>query len=205
MAGANDAERRPLDSYVTPEREAAFRAAYEEHLATVYRYIVSRSPNPSDVPDLVAEVFATLWRRADTLPAEAELRAWLIGVARNVLSNQRRGVRRRERLVLRMAAEPQAAGRSEPGSELSERLVRALRALPARDREALLLVVWDDLGHEEAAVALGCSRNALDVRLHRARRRLAREIGPETERPAASQALEELRPPQLPGTPEGTW
>ncbi|MFZ2056279.1 MAG: RNA polymerase sigma factor [Acidimicrobiales bacterium] len=191
-----------MDSYVPPEREAAFQAAYEQHLATVYRYLVSRSPNASDVPDLVAEVFATLWRRADTLPAETELRPWLVGVARRVLSNHRRGARRRERLVLIMAAEPQAVGRNEPGSE---RLVRALRALPARDREALLLVVWDDLGHEEAAKALGCSRNALDMRLHRARRRLAREIGPETEGPAASQALEELSPPQLPGTPEGTW
>ena len=58
-----DVERKPLDSYVTPEREAAFRAAYEQHLRTVYRYLVSRSENRSDVPDLVAEVFATLWRR----------------------------------------------------------------------------------------------------------------------------------------------
>jgi RNA polymerase sigma factor (sigma-70 family) len=107
-----DVERKPLDSYVTPEREAAFRAAYEQHLRTVYRYLVSRSENRSDVPDLVAEVFATLWRRGETLPAEADLRAWLVTVARRVLANQRRAARRRERLFSKVAAEPEPSGRS---------------------------------------------------------------------------------------------
>jgi RNA polymerase sigma-70 factor (ECF subfamily) len=196
-----DVERKPLDSYVTPEREAGFRAAYEQHLRTVYRYLVSRSENRSDVPDLVAEVFATLWRRGETLPAEADLRAWLVGVARRVLANQRRAARRRERLFAKVAAEPQPSGGVEVDPELSEQLARALRALSERDREALLLVVWDELSHEEAAKVLGCSRNAFDVRLHRARHRLAREIG---ERPTPGRSGE-LSPTRLPGKSEGTW
>jgi len=200
-----DVERKPLGSYVTPEREAAFRAAYEQHLTTVYRYLVSRAENPSDVPDLVTEVFSTLWRRGETLPAEADLRAWLIGVARRVLANQRRGTRRRERLFSRVASEPQSSGRVEAAPELSERLAGALRALPERDREALLLVVWDELAHAEAAKVLGCSRNALDVRLHRARRRLAREIGPEIEEQSTPEGAGELSPPRLRGTSEESW
>jgi RNA polymerase sigma factor (sigma-70 family) len=165
------------------EREASFRSAYQEHFSIVYRYLASRSSNYSDVPDLTAEVFATLWRRVDAVPRDSDLRPWLIGVARNVLANHRRGIKRRERLALRLAAEPQRGGSTEPDAELLSRLGLALQLLPTRDREALLLVLWDDLSHQDAAKTLGCSRNALDVRLHRARRRLARAFGPEDQTP----------------------
>ena len=46
-----------------------------------------------------------------------------------------------------------------------------MHALLDADRELLTLLAWDGLSQEEAAVALGCSRGALKVRLHRARRR----------------------------------
>jgi RNA polymerase sigma-70 factor (ECF subfamily) len=48
--------------------------------------------------------------------------------------------------------------------------------LSERDREALMLVAWDGLEHREAAIVMGCSTGALTVRVHRARRRLAREL-----------------------------
>jgi RNA polymerase sigma-70 factor (ECF subfamily) len=64
-----------------------------------------------------------------------------------------------------------------------------LALLPERDREALLLVTWEDLPVRMAARAAGCSPAAFAVRLHRARRRLAalladpppRALRPETE------------------------
>jgi RNA polymerase sigma factor (sigma-70 family) len=173
------------------EREASFRSAYQEHFSMVYRYVAARSPNYSDVADLSAEVFATLWRRADALSSDVDLRSWLVGVARNVLANHRRGTNRRARLALRVAAEPQRDVWTAPDGELPSRLGRALQLLPSKDREALLLVLWDELSHEEAAKALGCSRNALDVRLHRARRRLARQLGAEHgTAPATGQVTE---------------
>ncbi|HEX6027306.1 MAG TPA: sigma factor-like helix-turn-helix DNA-binding protein, partial [Solirubrobacter sp.] len=49
----------------------------------------------------------------------------------------------------------------------------ALAMLKPIDREALLLTAWEGLTPERAAVAAGCSRATFDVRLHRARRRLA--------------------------------
>jgi RNA polymerase sigma-70 factor (ECF subfamily) len=44
------------------------------------------------------------------------------------------------------------------------------------DREALMLTVWDGLGHRDAAKVAGCSVGAFAVRLHRARRRLHEEL-----------------------------
>jgi RNA polymerase sigma-70 factor (ECF subfamily) len=52
------------------------------------------------------------------------------------------------------------------------RTLRAMRKLPGRDREALLLVGAGDLGPTEGARVLGISVSALKMRLHRARKRL---------------------------------
>ena len=106
------------------------------------------------------------------MPAEPLL--WLIGMARNVRLNQERGERRRRDRELRSA---QTDGDDAPsfmdGLEARSSLADALRRLPEPDREVLLLAAWERLDRAGLATALGCSRTAAGVRLHRARRRLA--------------------------------
>ena len=60
---------------------------------------------------------------------------------------------------------------------------RALRSLYPTDREALLLVAWEDLAPTQAARALGLNPTAFRVRLLRARRRLRAALE-EDRRPA---------------------
>jgi RNA polymerase sigma-70 factor (ECF subfamily) len=57
--------------------------------------------------------------------------------------------------------------------DLDPDLARGLGALAERDREALLLIAWEDLTPALAAASLGISAAAFRVRLHRARRRLS--------------------------------
>src|SRR3954470_19246687 len=85
------------------ERHDALFAAHHD---AVWRYAVRRVGAPA-ADDVVAETFLVAWRRLDAVPAH-EL-AWLLGVARKVVSNQQRGERRRARLSLRLAHEPAAA------------------------------------------------------------------------------------------------
>ena len=59
------------------------------------------------------------------------------------------------------------------GLDLDPDLAHGLRVLPEKDREALLLIAWDDLTPALAAASLGISSVAFRVRLHRARRRLS--------------------------------
>jgi len=77
------------------------------------------------------------------------------------------------------------AGSGDPAEEIDARMaaLRALSALSPADREVLMLRAWDGLSTREAAEVLGCSTAALAIRLHRARRRLARAF--ELERPEA--------------------
>jgi RNA polymerase sigma-70 factor (ECF subfamily) len=55
-------------------------------------------------------------------------------------------------------------------------LWEAWERLSAADREVLALVAWEQLSVADAARALGCSASVFSVRLHRARRRLARRL-----------------------------
>ena len=80
------------------DHESQFRRVYEENLKTIYGYVGARVQNRSDVPDLVAEVFATAWRRIDQMPVGQESRAWLVGVARRTLWHYYRAELRRGRL-----------------------------------------------------------------------------------------------------------
>ena len=76
-------------------------------------------------------------------------------------------------LADRLRAELSAGYRpAQYTGELAE-FAAAFRSLAEADREVLALVGWEGLDRGQAAAALGCSRNALRIRLHRARRRLA--------------------------------
>jgi len=65
---------------------------------------------------------------------------------------------------------------------VGERIVHdahALARLDEADRELVTLVAWEQLDRDQIAAMLGCSRAAVRVRLHRARRRFARLLGEE--------------------------
>jgi RNA polymerase sigma factor (sigma-70 family) len=169
-----------------PERRRRFEALFVAHHAAVRSYVVRRGGGGLGVDDAVADTFLVAWRRLDEVP-DAAL-PWLLGVARRVLADQRRGLRRRRSLSQRLAlASTDPAW--EPPAPISAELADALRSLTEHEREALLLVAWDGLTPAQAAVAAGCSAAALRVRLHRARRRVAARLGIEQSTPNVTEKL----------------
>jgi RNA polymerase sigma-70 factor (ECF subfamily) len=162
---------------VDDERTARFEAVYIETYEHILGYATRRCDTAEDAADVVAETFAVAWRRIDALPTGTEGRLWLYGVARNVLANHRRGlVRRRSRNVeLDMDVADLYAYSPEGSVELGA-IARAFRELSDDDRELLSLVAWEGLDHGEIAKVLACSRNAVRVRLHRARKRFSRAL-----------------------------
>ncbi|GAA3671923.1 hypothetical protein GCM10022224_040110 [Nonomuraea antimicrobica] len=117
-----------------------------------------------------------MWRRLDDVPAGESARPWLFGVARRVLANHHRGERRHTALTARPASELTAF--RHPGQEPAgtDALAEAFAKLPDGYREVLSPADWEGLSVAEIAVVLGCSANAVRIRLHRARRRLARAL-----------------------------
>ena len=154
--------------------EAIFRANHQRVLA----YALRRTPDREEAEEVVSEVFLVAWRRLSELPHEPS--AWLLGTARRVLANQRRSRRRRypdgPHLSLEVV-DPEDTS-STTAERVTERatLAAAFAGLGPADRELLALIAWEGFSAGEAAEVLGCSAPVLSVRLHRARRRLLKEL-----------------------------
>ena len=154
-----------------------FERFYKAHANAVYAYCVRRG-SAEIAKDAMADVFVVAWRRWGTVPEGDAAVGWLYAVARNVLSDKRRSKRRRGRLVEKLEAQP------EPfvaGPELQvvrraehEAVLAALARLPERDREIIFLVEWEGLSREQVAGMLSLTRAAIDKRMARAYKKLAR-------------------------------
>lgn len=168
-------------------------ALYAAYATAVHAY-ARRRVEPAGADDVVGETFLAAWRRLDDVPSDDPL-PWLYATARHVVANQRRGNARRVALRVRIAAERPVTSALPAGlSEDGELLLRALAGLRPGDREALLLIAWEGLEPARAAATLGCSRAALHVRVHRARRRLREAL----ERERAADATASVTSPPIP-------
>jgi RNA polymerase sigma-70 factor (ECF subfamily) len=158
-----------------PTAEERFQEHYLAHYPAVAAYVRRRTESPDDTADVIAETFTTAWRRLDDIPAGDEARLWLYGVARRTLANHFRAEERRTALAIRLREELSAGADPSP-DRTGDAAYQAFRRLSPDDRELLALVGWEGLGNTEIAKVLGCSRGAVRLRLHRARKRLAREL-----------------------------
>jgi RNA polymerase sigma-70 factor, ECF subfamily len=156
-----------------------FTALYQANHGAVLRY-ASRRTDPDTARDVVAETFLVAWRRLAEVPADpGQAGPWLYGVARRALANSDRSRRRSQHLAARMLHEGGSSGQApDPAEAVAERarLRQALDCLPEQDQETLRLVGWEELDLAGAAAVMGCSRSAMAVRLHRARRRMTRAL-----------------------------
>ncbi|MFC9976724.1 RNA polymerase sigma factor [Spirillospora sp. NPDC127200] len=154
-----------------------FDELFGRYFPRVYAYAVTRVGGTL-AEEVASETFVIAWRRRDVVP-DIPL-AWLIGVARNVIREQCRQAVRQDLITAELhawaATSPPVAG--DVAELIVDRnvLLRALAALPEGDREVLMLLSWHGLSPREAADVLGCSRPALAMRVHRARRHLDRHI-----------------------------
>lgn len=157
---------------------AAFRALFDTCSRPVLAYALRRVSEPADAAEVVAETFLVAWRRLGEVPAGDAARPWLFGVARRVLANQRRGDRRRnvleERLRAQLSTQVVLDHADATGAGLEVRA--ALARLDAEDRELLLLIAAEGLAPAEIALVLDVPAVTVRTRLHRARRRLEREL-----------------------------
>lgn len=151
--------------------EGRFEALYGEHYEPVLAYVLRRAP-AALAGDIVADVFLVAWRRLEDVPDEPL--PWLLGVARKTLANERRGGRRR--VALLAALEENRGEVADVVGRQVQVVGQAVKRLGETDRELLRLIAWDGLTTREAATVLGISHAACRVRLHRARRRLSREL-----------------------------
>jgi RNA polymerase sigma factor (sigma-70 family) len=162
-----------------------FTVLYDRHYRSVLGYVLLRAEQDA-AEDVVSETFLVAWRRLDDLPDP--VLPWLLGVARNLLYKQYHSGRRRQVLADRITAA--TTTNDLAGPDVAERVVErdaakaVLSALTEKDVEAIVLTTWYGLSPREASRVVGCSATTFTVRVHRARRRLARTLHGDAASPA---------------------
>ncbi|MFI1355142.1 RNA polymerase sigma factor [Streptomyces sp. NPDC020898] len=178
-----------MTEYVTDERAAGDRRARFEalaHLVTepLHRYLLRRA-DPDPVDDVLADTLLVLWRRIDDVPGLGpdavrpwcydDVMPWCYGVARGCLANARRADRRRRSLLERLtwATRPGVEEATDPDHSALHTALAQLRAL---DREIVLLWAYEELPPSRIAEVTGLTANAVSIRLHRAKKKLAAQV-----------------------------
>jgi len=151
----------------------ALRLLFLLYADNIFGYVLSIVHDEHDAEDLTSEVFARLPRALGLYrPGATPFAAWLLRVARNAALDHLR----RERSVPSPHVHP--AG-EPPGPHELERLAglrSALAALPADQRQVVLLRLVAGLSPHEVADKLDRSVDAVHALQHRARRRLRRDL-----------------------------
>jgi len=154
--------------------EAGFRTWYDTMLPRVYGYLLTRcGRNLHVAEELTQDTFVEAVRSRGSFHG-GDSTAWLIGIARHRLVDHLRREERRGRGLLRLFArhEPQV-GSLVPDE--TDDVVKALRALPATQRAAIVLRYVDDLSVREVARLLNRSESAIESLLSRGRETFRRE------------------------------
>ncbi len=167
-------------SWDEPER---FGAVFDAHYAEIHRY-ASRRLGPHAADDVSAETFALAFRQRHRYDlSRRSARPWLYGIATNFIRRHRRDEVRLLHAVgrLRPEAEPAPGHEDEVTAKLSAQgvkgtLARAVAALPANQRDVLLLVALAGLSYDEVAQALDVPFGTVSSRLNRARKKLRRAL-----------------------------
>jgi len=163
-----------VDDSPPDARRERFEQVFATHRDAVLGYLRRRTDSGHDAADLLADTFLVAWRRLDDVPLAPQTRPWLYGVARRLLANHRRGEGRRHALATKLRNELSETPPDHQPLQDDTPAARAFRALPEQDRELLSLVAWEELDTAQLATVLGISRNAVRIRLHRARKRFAK-------------------------------
>lgn len=124
--------------------------------------------------DVAQEALLAAWRGGSAPIHDAvELRAWLAATARNIARMKRRTESNRRAREKDVAAQrPNSTGPIDDRIEVQMRVTEAVAALPAEDREVVVLKYFDGLKVHEIAQRLGTTPNAISTRLSRARQKL---------------------------------
>jgi RNA polymerase sigma-70 factor, ECF subfamily len=153
------------------------RGAWRELEARLRPYVARRVASPSDVDDVLQEVFVRMHRGIVGLRDGERLGGWVYRIAERAVVDHQRS-RARHPLPRDADHEPQPLGESESNEdtdlelELGECVALFVARLPSPYREAITLTELEGLTQKEAAEMLGVSLSGMKSRVQRGRERI---------------------------------
>jgi RNA polymerase sigma-70 factor (ECF subfamily) len=165
------------------DERLSFTEVLTLHQRRVYGYLFRFTRNPHDAQDLFQETFLRAHRAYAALPADADLRAWLMRIAVNLTKNYVRDRQRRAKVLV-----DEEEGHSLDGSliggaggdtestmisrETARTLFATIETLPFHQRAALVQRQFEGLDYPTIATNLGCSQESARAHVYQALRKL---------------------------------
>ena len=147
--------------------DPSFRDLYEAEAGAVFRTLFLLCRNRTVAEDATQEAFARALARWGRLAGAGWAAGWVTSTAVNVA-----------RRMLRRRPSPQGTPEeTPPDTDEAVDLWRAVRTLPLRQQQAVVLRYRADLSMEEIGAAMGCDAGTVRTHLARARETLRTRIG----------------------------
>lgn len=182
----------------TSSLDREFSRLYVRYFGFVWRVVRRYGVAPSDLDDVVQDVFMVVYRRLPDFERRSRVETWLVGIIRKVAWRYRRGCERarRKHHDIRAVASPEHEFCTERGAAM-DRLERFIAGLPRAQREVFVLSELGGMRGPEIAQATGTKLNTVYAHIRRTRGRfvhwceeqgsqLPSRVGPETPDAASS-------------------
>jgi len=159
-------------------RAEAFTALVSSHQRMVHSLTYRMTGSVAEAEDLAQEAFIRAWQHLDSFQGSAKFSTWLCRIAMNACLNWRQRESRRGEVHETWANDAFSPGPDEgaraASGKLNEKVQAALNRLPVKQRAAIVLTVYEEMNHAEAARALGCTEATISWRVFSARSKLKR-------------------------------
>jgi RNA polymerase sigma-70 factor (ECF subfamily) len=168
-------------SYRVMEK-GAFDAVVSAHHEEILRYLRRVLGQAGDAEDLSQETFLRAYRAYGTLPADANVRAWLFAIATNLAKNHFRSETRRRKAYGRVKVAAREVGAAATEAELDARetgtlLEGIIEGLPFKQRLAFTQRKLHDMDYEAIGKSLECSTESARAHVFQALRKIRRGLG----------------------------
>lgn len=154
--------------------ESALAEVFDRHAPRVFRHACRLLTSREDAKDAVAIAFFELWRKRATVRlVDGSPLPWLLNTVSNAARNLERSARRHRALLARV---PVPEHQDAPAAPDESGVLAALRRLPVREQNVVVLSVLEGYPERAVATALGIPPGTVKSRLARAKKRLRDEL-----------------------------
>ncbi|HEV2319831.1 MAG TPA: RNA polymerase sigma factor, partial [Verrucomicrobiae bacterium] len=160
----------------------AFEMLVRRHQQMIHALTFRMTGSLADAEDLAQETFIRAYEQIGAFNGKSKFGTWLYSIAVHACLNWRRDEVRRSRAESGCASEMLAQGQgNQAANDTAQEAQMALMKLPPKQRAAIVLTVYDELSHAEAARLLKCSETTISWRVYAAKRKLKRLLSRRAE------------------------
>ena len=154
--------------------EASFEEIYRKTYRQIYSFLYRLCHDPQTAEDLTQETYYQAYLSLGRYDGTCEISTWLCAIAKNTFFKYLRRTKKESYLIDLYVTEPEAPLDDEPGYRLIHecdvaQVRRAIRKMPSKYSEVLILRLYGELPYQEIAAKLGISENSAKVIYHRAK------------------------------------